>query len=91
MAKKKVTASKTRHDKERDDGTEVYDETEDEQDEKEWMPEDEKKPEKVEHEQHAQMPENKPGEAPPDPKDQPAVTPNYDISPNNPVPPVKED
>ena len=96
MTKKAKKKARTRDDKDEqderpDDGTEVYDESDDEED---WV-EDEKAasaPVTAEvadyagmtEEETREMPEAATTEAPPDPKDQPPVPKDYDVLINDP-------
>ena len=98
MAKKKAKSTK------QDDDV-VYDDTDDDDDD--WVEDekaatesdkgkgkgkDKDKPaEEKPVESVAQMPENKPGEAPPDPKEQEPVVANYDLGINPQPEPAKEE
>ena len=97
MAKKAKKKARTRDDKDEqnehpDNGTEVYDESEDDED---WVEDDKaastpattEAPEAyagMTEEQTRQMPEAATTEAPPDPKDQPPVPKDYDVLINDP-------
>lgn len=80
-----ISLARTSADPHSDDDVE-YDDTDDEQDEKEWV-EDEKAAKSLKVEQYADMPTNEPGDPPPKPEDQPPVEKDYDLYINQPAKP----